>query len=63
MSVVGDGLGGSGRTASKLVHELVEAADDKQLTKLINRYGPDSHQLTGSRSVNCRAGRAMSTRG
>ena len=25
--------------ASKLVNELVEAADDKQLTKLINRYG------------------------
>jgi hypothetical protein len=24
--------------ASKLVNELVEAADDKQLTKLINRY-------------------------
>lgn len=25
--------------ASKLVNELVEAADGKQLTKLINRYG------------------------
>ncbi|HTX95185.1 MAG TPA: ATP-binding protein, partial [Mycobacterium sp.] len=25
--------------ASKLVNELVEAADDNQLTKLINRYG------------------------
>ena len=25
--------------ASKLVNELVEAADDKQLTKLITRYG------------------------
>ena len=25
--------------ASKLVNELVEAADDKQLTELINRYG------------------------
>ena len=25
--------------ASKLVNELVEAADDKQLIKLINRYG------------------------
>ena len=25
--------------ASKLVNELVEAADDKQLTKLISRYG------------------------
>ena len=25
--------------ASKLVNELVEAADDRQLTKLINRYG------------------------
>jgi hypothetical protein len=25
--------------ASKLVNELVEAADDKQLTKLINRCG------------------------
>jgi DNA replication protein DnaC len=25
--------------ASKLVNELVEAADDKQLTKLINHYG------------------------
>src|SRR6202008_3542239 len=25
--------------ASKLVNELVEAADNKQLTKLINRYG------------------------
>jgi DNA replication protein DnaC len=25
--------------ASKLVNELVEAADDKQLTKTINRYG------------------------
>jgi chromosomal replication initiation ATPase DnaA len=25
--------------ASKLVNELVEAAADKQLTKLINRYG------------------------
>lgn len=25
--------------ASKLVNELVETADDKQLTKLINRYG------------------------
>ena len=25
--------------ASKLVNELVEAADDQQLTKLINRYG------------------------
>ncbi|EUA00193.1 bacterial dnaA family protein [Mycobacterium kansasii 824] len=25
--------------ASKLVNELVEAAEDKQLTKLINHYG------------------------
>jgi hypothetical protein len=25
--------------AAKLVNELVEAADDKQLTKTINRYG------------------------
>ncbi len=25
--------------ASKLVNELAEAADDKQLTKLINHYG------------------------
>jgi DNA replication protein DnaC len=30
---------GRGRPVCKLVNELVEAADDKQLTKLINRYG------------------------
>ena len=30
---------GRGPPVCKLVNELVEAADDKQLTKLINRYG------------------------